>query len=157
MPKPSLHENKKRLLPVLWQLFLSKLERAWKREHKTFPTDLNDPINEEVLATCIHDHMKASLGASLLPLSPADIASYLQQDGLTVEIPAANLTALLLYLGFQDWEDFQKQYAQEQPNEKPSTEKSKKGTAGFGFNDLPYFGPVILLLYYPFFLALNVL
>lgn len=157
MPKPSLHVNKKRLLPVLWQLFLNKLERVWKSESNTPHQDLHNPTSEDALAACISNHLKTSLDSSIAPLSTADIACYLQQDGLPANIPAANLAVFLHYLGFQDWEDFEQQYAQEQPTEAPVKGKSDKRSKGFGFNDLPYFGPVILLVYYPFVLALKVL
>ncbi len=140
----------------MWQLFLNKLERALRSEDKASTTDLPDQTDKSPLAARIWNNMEASLGNSLAPVSQDDLENFLQQDGWPTDIPATKLAPFLLYLNFQDWADFQRQYRQ-QHTEALDGEKANKRSKGFGFNDLPYFGPVLLLLYYPFFFALKVL
>lgn len=154
MPKPRIDADSERLLPVLWQLFLNKLEREWRSKYSHLGTSLSSLESQQLLSQYVLEDMKASLGGALTALSGKDIDQYFRLDGWPPSVSTAQLTYFLSYLGYTDWCEFRKQCSEEDQRHTPSTGNTKKKAKGFPNDNLPYFGPIILLLCYPFFLVL---
>lgn len=127
-------EEKKRLLPVLWQLLLDKMEAEWTEKY----SDLgDDPYSLEDLSP-LAERIRAQLNllSPTTTLSATEITAFFRADALPLHLSPEHLGALLRYLGFRDWEDFRHQC-----DEDDTTPPPRAGTGRKDNGDWFYVGP----------------
>lgn len=138
MPKPADKAEKERLLPVLWALFVLKVDREWIQKYSFLGTNRLSVspyhLSEAVLAD-VHQAPPTGFVHAL--------EQYFREDALSSNLSLEELSFFIRYLGFSNWAAFK---AQCDEDAAPST-SSTKGKTAFRDKD-PWFhiGPIVLLL-----------
>ncbi len=141
MPKPADKAERERLLPVLWALFVFKIDREWPQKYSALGINRASTGLQE-LAAAIQRDMQQVLRKDLrVPLE-----QYLKNDNYPNSIAAKELAHFTRYLGFPSWIAFQAACDADQLPPIGSVNNPKKPRKG----DDPWFyiGPILLFLMY---------
>lgn len=144
MSSPNNNERKI-YLPLLWEVFLDKIDEEWKTKYTQLGSDRFSIQSDSDLATAIDQDIRAVAPEQASPqlLTATILLRYLRKDGLPTKMKEAYLQNLLTYCGYLDWQDFKESI--EADETLPQARKNPPNS----FRD-PWFylGPVILLLLY---------
>lgn len=114
---PDLQERQ-RLLPVLWQHFIDKVDREWNNKYSHLGPHRNHVSKPKQLAKAILTDILSSAQEigfqEFVTITPATLHKYLVNNGCPPAVKPPTIIMLLRYCGFKDWTDFR----QAEPNER---------------------------------------
>lgn len=147
MPAHSDHTERKRYLPLFWDVFLEKIDDEWEKKYAHIGSDRYAIKLNDQLANAIHQDIQAAVNKSkdYPTLTSKLICKYLDKGGLPTRIKTDNLQILLLYCGYEDWQVFKDDVEYDLSSGSPG----KKDKNNSFRNPWHYLGPVLLAL--PFF------
>ena len=150
--------ERKKYLPLLWDVFLEKIDGEWKQKYAHLGLDRYAIESTTQLANAVYQDLQIVNNEyrRSSTLTNQVIHKYLNKDGFPQRIRPANLQVILLYCDYEDWQEFIDAVELDSPSSTrgEQAQKNDKGKNNSFRNPWHYLGPVVLVLpFISFFLA----
>lgn len=141
--------DKKRLLPILWNTFLEKIDREWDSKYQFFGKSREEihhrvKFAEAVTKDMAADAQKRRPEAKVKLFNHLTLHNYFNANGWPQKVQPKTLLIFLRYLGYDDWKAFANDHPQTSLREAPFSPNDTSSISRDGRNWL-FFGPIIAL------------
>lgn len=133
----STFPDKERLLPILWDEFLSKIDLEWKDKYAAFGKNRQQIRQQSKFLAAV-----ATDVSSTQEINAQTLRNYFSKNRFPARIKGDIILAVLSYLGYPNWKAFLDEHSTSQSKLKETEEGNDNGISRDGGNWL-FWGPII--------------